>query len=184
MKDVEFIKKDKKNDFHGYNYASEEAIKVALHKQFVEKGILFRFSATDYTITTVQGEKGEKLITNVKFAYSFTDVDTGEDVGGVFIGSGEDKGDKGVYKAITGAIKYILTSSFLIPTGDDPERHEPPKPLTKTQISELKKVAKELGKDYEDKLESSLTNGKITVKNYHKALAQLQNAVRVNKKDK
>ena len=31
-------------------------------------------------------------------------------------------GDKGVYKAITGAVKYIFMKNFLIPTGDDPEK--------------------------------------------------------------
>jgi len=37
------------------------------------------------------------------------------------IGQGVDPGDKGVYKAMTGALKYIFATSFQVETGDDPE---------------------------------------------------------------
>jgi hypothetical protein len=41
-------------------------------------------------------------------------------------GSGNDKnskgvGDKGIYKALTGASKYALLKTFMMETGDDPE---------------------------------------------------------------
>jgi hypothetical protein len=42
------------------------------------------------------------------------------------VGEGQDAGDKAVYKAMTGALKYCLLKTFLIPTGDDPERDETP----------------------------------------------------------
>lgn len=42
------------------------------------------------------------------------------------IGEGMDTGDKAIYKAITGAQKYVLMKTFLIPTGDDPELEELP----------------------------------------------------------
>ena len=37
-------------------------------------------------------------------------------------GSGQDAGDKGIFKAISGAQKYALMKAFMIPTGDDPEQ--------------------------------------------------------------
>ena len=37
------------------------------------------------------------------------------------MGAGDDGADKGLYKAYTGAVKYFLMKTFLIPTGDDPE---------------------------------------------------------------
>jgi hypothetical protein len=40
------------------------------------------------------------------------------------IGEGQDAGDKGPYKAMTGAQKYALMKTFMIPTGDDPEADE------------------------------------------------------------
>jgi hypothetical protein len=44
------------------------------------------------------------------------------------MGSGNGRDDKGLYAALTGIIKYQLTSSFLIPTGDDAEVDEGSKP--------------------------------------------------------
>jgi len=117
MSELSFISKDKRNDFHKYNYASEFAIKSAVHEQLVKHGLLFHISVLEYV------RNGN--IIDIKFTYSFTDTLTGTKIEGTFIGSGEDKGDKGTYKAITGAIKYILTSTFLIPTGDDPEEDKP-----------------------------------------------------------
>lgn len=36
-------------------------------------------------------------------------------------GQGVDSGDKGIYKAITGANKYFIYKLLNLPTGDDPE---------------------------------------------------------------
>ena len=41
-------------------------------------------------------------------------------------GAGHGRDEKGYYSAVTGAIKYALTSLFLIPTGDDPEADDLP----------------------------------------------------------
>lgn len=114
MKEVDFIAKDKTNDFHKYNYASEQAIKETLHKLLVDHGVLFILSSSNIRHTGT--------LTDIDCIYKFYDVESGEYLEGTFIGTGEDKLDKGTYKAITGALKYILTSTFLIPTGDDPEK--------------------------------------------------------------
>ena len=55
-------------------------------------------------------------------AYTFTDVDTGEEITAKVAGEGLDPGDKAPYKAMTGALKYALLQSFLLATGDDPGR--------------------------------------------------------------
>ena len=57
----------------------------------------------------------------VVMAYTFTDVDTGEEITTKVAGQGLDAGDKAPYKAMTGALKYALLQSFLLATGDDPE---------------------------------------------------------------
>jgi len=117
MSEVDYIQKDKRNEFHKYNYASEYAIKKAIHEQLVKHKVLFQVSVINQTI--------QNNLTMVDFYYCFHDIDSGESLDGTFAGQGEDKLDKGIYKAITGAIKYILTSTFLIPTGDDPEENNP-----------------------------------------------------------
>lgn len=42
----------------------------------------------------------------------------------LWAGYGDDAGDKGIYKAITGGVKYMLMKTFQISTGDDPEGDE------------------------------------------------------------
>ena len=67
-------------------------------------------------------------------------------------GSGNDRsrsgavGDKGIYKAITGANKYALLKTFLLETGDDPEEvsdadreSNKPKEVKKEEKKEAKK---------------------------------------------
>lgn len=125
MTDVDFITKDGKNTFHNYKYASEYAIKLALHEALVKHGVVFSISGATMTteqVTTAKG--GREALVSTVLTYRFYDVDTGEFVEGQGIGQGQDNGDKGAYKAITGALKYILTTSFVIPTGDDPEADE------------------------------------------------------------
>lgn len=122
MSGIDFIAKDKKNDFHGYRYASEYAIKRDLHAQLVKHGVVFSLGADSYTETEHKNAKGETVFhANAMFVYRFTDIESGEWISDKFPGMGEDKNDKALWQAITGSIKYILTSNFLIPTGDDPE---------------------------------------------------------------
>lgn len=113
MKDVSYIQKDKTNSHQNYKYASEAAIKEKLHEVLVKHGVLFSLDTSNVRI--------ENNVTWVDCDYSFHDVESAERFGGRFTGSGQARDDKGHYSAITGAIKYILTSTFLIPTGDDPE---------------------------------------------------------------
>lgn len=116
MASIDEIQKDKKNEFHNYSYASEYAIKKAVHEQLVKERILFKLE-----INSVVKDRDSTLI---EVSYTFVNVDDQSDgVVGQFFAEGKDSGDKGIYKAITGAIKYILTSTFLIPTGDDAENN-------------------------------------------------------------
>ena len=131
MSEVNYIQKDKTNEFHRYKYASEEAIKVHLHEQLVKHKVIFGLTTSGAPhIERVKTAKGnEELVVFQEVAYNFWDVESGERFGGTFMGTGQDAGDKGLYKALTGAIKYIMTSTFLIPTGTDAEEEPPAKPL-------------------------------------------------------
>lgn len=64
----------------------------------------------------------EGTLTTVPMTFRYVCGLTGEAVEQPWVGVGFDKGgDKGVYKAFTGATKYALMAMFLIDTGDDPE---------------------------------------------------------------
>jgi len=66
--------------------------------------------------------QGAGWLTTVKLEVRFVDADSGEQYTSYFYGDGYDKTDKGLYKAITGALKYALLKTFLVATGDDPEK--------------------------------------------------------------
>jgi hypothetical protein len=122
MEAVEYIQKDKRNEHFGYKFASEQAVKETLHPILVKNKVILQVSVKNVrreVYTSKNGGRG--AITDLDVEYAFYDVESGESLTGSFVGTGDDGADKGTYKAITGAIKYILTSTFLIPTGDDPE---------------------------------------------------------------
>jgi len=123
-KAIEYLEKDKSNKMQGYKYLSEAKVKEVIKKQFEIQGIVFNYSTEEvreYEISpTSKGTK--QFLTVVKGIYHFVDIDNpGEAVNGTWFGTGSDTGDKGLYKAITGGIKYVLNTNFLIPSGDDPE---------------------------------------------------------------
>ncbi len=127
LKAVKYIQKDKKNAFHGYTYASESAIKGELHTAFAAEGLVM---LPPEILEVIDGERDPKgqFLTTIKVKFGIADAETGEAVYGTGYGRGQDNMDKGIYKALTGAMKYFLTTTFLIPTGDDPERDEEPPP--------------------------------------------------------
>lgn len=118
MKEVGYVQKDGKNEFHGYKYASEANLIAALRPAMIEAGLILIPSVTHVS----HDEYG-----NTHVMMNFTLMD---EEGAMYTfsgaGSGNDRnkngvGDKGTYKAITGATKYALMKTFLLETGDDPE---------------------------------------------------------------
>jgi hypothetical protein len=124
MSELDYIQKDKRNTFHNYTYASEAAIKNSVHAALVKWRVMFiPYEAKILSLQQGFGAKQDEALSTISLEYKFVDVDNPSDVVlGSFTGTGADKGDKGTYKAITGALKYALTSTFLIETGDDPEK--------------------------------------------------------------
>lgn len=122
MGEIESLPKDGRNEFHRYSYTSEAAIKHALHPLFVKHGILPQWETVSIEILQAKDKKdATQFLTTATIRYEFRCVETGEKISGTWAGQGMDPGDKGLYKAFTGAIKSCLMSQFLIPTGDDPE---------------------------------------------------------------
>lgn len=118
MREVGYVQKGGKNDFQGYKYASEADAIASLRPALIKHGL--------FLIPSVESVgMDEYACVNVTMLYRLFDEE------GNFItfraaGSGTDKnskgvGDKGIYKALTGASKYALLKTFLMETGDDPE---------------------------------------------------------------
>lgn len=114
------------NDFNKYKYLMEAQVTIKMKELFDKNGVLFHYQSEITETKDYQGNKGDtQFLVTVKINYAFIDVESGEKLEGVAYGQGADKGDKGVYKAITGAIKYIYMKTFNIPTGDDAEKDSP-----------------------------------------------------------
>ncbi len=123
QKDVKAMPKEGVNEFQRYKYLMEAQVAEQFKALLEKHGVLFFVSS--HIMETIPPAEGQKqYLTNVAVDYEFVDVESGETVRGQAAGQGTDSGDKGVYKAITGAVKYIFMKNFLIPTGDDPENEK------------------------------------------------------------
>lgn len=113
MKEVGRVPKNGYNSYHKYEYVTESDLVDEVRGILADEGIAFFSTVLD------QERSGE--FTKVKMKFVMVDIETGETIESVFWGEGQDRGDKGLYKAYTGATKYFLMKNFLIATGDDPE---------------------------------------------------------------
>jgi hypothetical protein len=134
MSQVDRVPKTGHNAFHKYDYVTESDL--------VEKIRGFLAAENIIILPSVKSVDRAGDLTNAEIEFVFADGDSGETHTAVMWGCGQDKSDKGIYKAYTGAVKYMLMKTFLVSTGDDPEdeapKHKPappmpPQPPTKPQ---------------------------------------------------
>jgi hypothetical protein len=120
---VKHVAKNGENTFHGYKYVTEGDLVDAIRGHLASLGVAYLFSVESAEVREVLDQAGKPAkggpITTVKVSATFADDTDKHTVNGM--GSGQDAGDKGLYKAITGAQKYLLMKTFLVATGDDPE---------------------------------------------------------------
>lgn len=120
MNEIGTISKKGYNSFHKYKYATEADYVEALRPLLKKHGLTVTPKIIE-TPKVVSNEKGDYL-TTILIEFKLTDIDTGESDCAIVAGQGTDKGDKGIYKALTGAKKYWASLTFMVDTGDDPER--------------------------------------------------------------
>jgi hypothetical protein len=125
MAAVERVPKRGHNDFHRYDYATEADIVAVVRQELAKRQIMLIPQVNSHErIELGNNKKGDPQhpVTLLHMTFTFVDGETGETEQRTWMGSGQDGGDKGLYKAMTGAAKYFLMKTFLMPTGDDPER--------------------------------------------------------------
>ncbi len=122
MAEVKYIQKRGKNAFHGYKYATEADVADKVREALSARNIILVPDVVSQETRQITTKKGNtEFIDTLKIRFTFYDGDSDQTISFHMIGSGQDAGDKAAYKAITGAEKYALMKTFLIPTGDDPE---------------------------------------------------------------
>ena len=154
LKEKGVLKKGGKNEHSKYSYFTEAQYKELFTELFSEVGLELKFTELEYI--TFQTDKANGRMPRLMF--TLMDIDTGYGEETVITGEGLDFGDKAGYKAYTGALKYYLANTFMVATGDDPEKESPSaktgeKKATPHQIAFLR--AKYQGENYDKLLKAN-----------------------------
>ena len=123
LKEKGILQKGGKNDFDHYSYFSEAQYKQLFTELFSDHGLELKFTELEYG--TFEGTEKQANGRMPKIQFTLFDIETGFYEDTVITGEGIDKGDKAGYKAYTGALKYYLANTFMVATGDDPEKDSP-----------------------------------------------------------
>ena len=124
------FKREGNNTFDKYKYFSEAQYKILFTQLLSENGL----ELTSIEDRNIEFKGTEKMPFGNKVCLCFrlTDIETGFFEEGYMSGVGIDKGDKGIYKAYTGALKYYFANTCMVATGDDPEKDDT-RPLKKDE---------------------------------------------------
>jgi hypothetical protein len=120
MAAVERIPKRGWNAHFSYAFATEADVVDAIRGELASRAIVL----LPAVLVTHRDPLDKTTLTTLEMEFTFIDGVTGERETRAWVGTGSDRDDKGVYKAMTGAEKTFLLKAFLIPTGDDPEAVE------------------------------------------------------------
>lgn len=148
LKEKGVLKKGGKNEFDNYKYFSEAQYKELFTELFFESGLELKFNELSYETFENQGKQSNGRMPKLEFV--LFDIDTGFYETTTITGEAIDKGDKAGYKAYTGALKYYLADTFMVATGDDPEKESPEEKMnTKTERKASPKQIEILSKYYQ-----------------------------------
>lgn len=116
-----------------YNFAGEADFIAAIRPEMIIAGIYqypesMLVLSNDRLETRRVGTNGQEFISYqfrvvVQVGYRFTHAPSGTSILVPAFGEGMDSGDKALNKAMTGANKYALRQTFMIETGDDPDKY-------------------------------------------------------------
>jgi hypothetical protein len=149
---IGYVQKRGFNERNNYSYVTAADLAGAVGDILAELGVVIVPSLESIVYEPARSNGAEVArAAQVVMAYTFADVDSGEEITAKVAGQGLDSGDKAPYKAMTGALKYALLQSFLLATGDDPEDERinhaagdsPDRAITTEQVRELKSLIDE-----------------------------------------
>lgn len=116
---------EKRGEATKYNYVKASDIARAVREELSKRHIVMTSEILSITPLTATGRNGNMTGVTLHVRYTFRDGDTSETITSDAAGSGLGLGgesDKAIYKALTGALKYVLRMTFLIPDeAGDPE---------------------------------------------------------------
>lgn len=127
MAEAGTIKKLGFNEFDKYSYVKESDIAEKMQSLFVKHGVFVTNSVIEHSTVQVTNSKGnQQMLSQVVSLYTFINADNPSETHEVrAVGDGLDRGDKAIYKALTGAHKYMLIRNFNLGSEEDSEKESP-----------------------------------------------------------
>jgi hypothetical protein len=120
------VRKSGHNSHDGYGYAKLEDVVKASTPILAKHGISVLTSVTDVaSLETRQTKSGGNIYPVRVKGVTVIMHKSGQWRECLCWGDGEDRGDKGIYKAITGMRKYGLSAALNLATTDNPEDGNP-----------------------------------------------------------
>jgi len=115
MRQVDYVAKERKKVNGQYTFVSHDAVVAAIRPHLLTNGI-----ATEVNVEA-HSQDGNRTVVDLSIA--FINVDEPQDRIVIHaVGHGIDNQDKGIGKAVSYGVKYALLKTFMLETGDDPER--------------------------------------------------------------
>ena len=145
MDEIEW-EKDGKNMHQSYKFISEKQYKHNFKMARRKAGLLWECECLSAEYIPAISDKMHLI--RASFLGRLTDPETGDFREYHFEGTGADNGDKALYKAYTGGLKFFLADQYLVAEGNDPEFDEEaptptePKMTTKPATEEERKEIK------------------------------------------
>jgi hypothetical protein len=122
MSQVGVVEKRGNNQKQGYKFVKATDVANEVRQALIECGVSFSYDIEEERSWEKATNAGGVLFfCGLKIRGDFRDSESGEVISGRAIGWGADSLDKAPYKAMTGALKYLLRMNFLIPDEEDPE---------------------------------------------------------------
>ncbi len=131
MGEIDAVTKEGKNELQKYKYVRAADVANEVRKVLVKHKIAFTYSTGNHerwTVDRIDRQTGNVIgqmnYSNLEVHFTFIDAESGDSITLNGIGCGQDTGEKAVYKAMTGALKYALRMNFIIPDESDPENEK------------------------------------------------------------
>lgn len=127
MSEVDVIGKDSVNKEQGFKYRGADEVLNSLHSIFARHGVFIMPEVLEFHYFDQTTKSGTLMFHHhVRVKFNFYAPD-GSTVAAIGLGEAANAGDKSVSKAMTIALKYVLTQGLLIPTEEekDPDGRTP-----------------------------------------------------------
>ena len=131
MEAVDAVPKRGYNAAQNYKFVMGNDVDEHVRKALVQNKLALITSVKEVKVVPATVPMvNDKLIgdmTYVLIEFTLTDIESGETIVSEYWGTGKDSGDKAIYKAYTGAVKYFWLKTLMIPSElTDPEIDDEP----------------------------------------------------------